>query len=147
MTAVAFLRRLFLTPEGALPPSDARTAIAAVLVMAARSDGTYEQGERAIIEDVLARRFGLGPAEAAALRGEGEAVEAEAVDLFQFTRAIKLAVPIEDRVALVEALWRVVLADGSRDPHEDALMRQLVDRLGLTARDSAEARQRVVGQV
>jgi hypothetical protein len=30
-----------------------------------------------------------------------------------------------------------------RDPHEDSLMRQIVDRLGLSPMDSALARQRV----
>jgi uncharacterized tellurite resistance protein B-like protein len=36
-----------------------------------------------------------------------------------------------------------VLADNFRDAHEDALMRQMADRLGLSERESALARQRV----
>jgi uncharacterized tellurite resistance protein B-like protein len=142
-----FLRRLLMsTGHTDLPPDDARTAIAAVLVMAARADARYEDGEKQVIDSVLGERFGLAADAASQLRAEGEAVEREAIDLYQFTRAIKTAVPFEERVAVIEALWRVVLADGARDPHEDALMRQMVDRLGLSEMDSALARQRVAGK-
>ncbi len=38
-------------------------------------------------------------------------------------------------------LWQVVLADGTRDQEEDALMRLLASLLGVNDRDSAIARQ------
>jgi uncharacterized tellurite resistance protein B-like protein len=139
-----FLARLLSTASHAnLPPEDARTAIATVLVMAARADGVYDAGERAVIDRILSERYNLTPDEAASLRIEGEAVEAEAIDVFQFTRAIKQVVPLEERTAIIEALWSVVLADNVRDPHEDALMRELAERLGLSPMESAQARQRV----
>lgn len=141
-----FIRRL-LSPgdQTRLPDQDARAAIAAVLVMAARADHHYDARERAMIDETLARRFRLGPAEARQLREEGEAAEAEAIDLFQFTKAIKRAIPHDDRMAILEELWGVVLADGMRDPHEDSLMRQMADRLGLSPMDLALARQKAAG--
>jgi len=145
-SAPGFLRRLLLsTGHTDLQPDDARAAIVGVLVMAARADGHYGADEQDVIDRVLAKRFSLAPDAARGLREEGESIEGEAIDLYQFTRSIKLAVPHDDRVAVIEELWRVVLADGQRDPHEDALMRQLVDRLGLSPMDSAKARQRVAG--
>jgi uncharacterized tellurite resistance protein B-like protein len=141
-----FLRRLLLsTGHDDLPPEDARLAIASVLVMAARADDHYDASEQAMIDRALMKRFKLDAAQARGLREEGEAAEAEAIDLFQFTRAIKAAIPIEDRVAILEELWTVILADGVRDPHEDSLMRQMADRLGLSDMDSALARRRVQG--
>ncbi|HEX5005488.1 MAG TPA: TerB family tellurite resistance protein [Hyphomonadaceae bacterium] len=141
-----FLRRL-LQPTGDtnLRPEDARASIAAVLVMAARADDHYDAREQAMIDDVLARRFGLTHEQARDLRKEGEGAEAEAIDLYQFTKAIKAAIPHDDRVAILEELWGVVLADGVRDPHEDSLMRQIGDRLGLSPMDLALARQKVAG--
>jgi uncharacterized tellurite resistance protein B-like protein len=139
-----FLKRLLLsTGHTDLQPDDARAAVAAVLVMAARADGHYDAKEQAMIDRVLAARFGLGPDQTRGLRGEGEAAEAEAVDLYQFTKSIKQAIPHDERVAILEELWGVILADGVRDPHEDSLMRQIADRLGLSGMDSALARQRV----
>jgi uncharacterized tellurite resistance protein B-like protein len=143
---LGFLRRLLLsTGHTNLQPEDARSAIAAVLVMAARADGHYDDREQAMIDEVLKRRFGLTPEQTKGLREDGEAAEAEAVDLYQFTKAIRETIPHEDRVAIIEELWRVILADGVRDPHEDSIMRQMTDRLGLSPMDSALARQKVAG--
>jgi uncharacterized tellurite resistance protein B-like protein len=133
------------TGHAELQPEDGRLAIASVLVMAARADGKYETSEEATIDRVLMTRFKLTAAQARSLREEGEVAEAEAVDIYQFTKAIKEAIPYDDRLAVVEELWGVILSDGVRDPFEDTLMRQIVDRLGLSPMDSALARQKVQG--
>ena len=109
----------------------------------ARADGEYAREEIARIDKLLSNRYGLGPFEAAQLRGEAEQLEAEAPDTVRFTRAIKDAVPYEDRASVVESLWEIVLADGVRDHEEDALMRLVAPMLGINDRDSALARQRV----
>ena len=70
-------------------------------------------------------------------------MEAEAPDTVRFTRAIKDAVPYEDRESVIEALWAVVLADGIRDHEEDAQLRLVANLLGVNDRDSNIARQRV----
>lgn len=134
-------RLLSATENEPVAEEDARAAIAAVLVMAARADDHYAEDEKEIIDSVLISRFKMTAEEAVKLREEGEAAEAESIDHYQFTRAIRQAVPHDDRVAIVEGLWRVVLADDRRDAHEDALMRQLVDRLGLAPMDSVRARR------
>ncbi len=141
------LKRLLNASESEpAAPEDARAAIAAVLVMAARADDHYADAEKAMIDQLLTARFKLTPEEALKLRAEGEEAEAESIDHYQFTRAIKQAVPHDERVAIVEGLWRVILADDSRDAHEDALMRQLVDRLGLDPVESALARRKVAAE-
>lgn len=134
----------FARPDDAapLPAEDARLALAALMVRAARADGAFDAGERAEIAAVLAERHGLDPAGAEALLAEAEAAEAAAPDTVRFTRLIKAAVPHEDRAAVIEAIWRVALADGRRDPAEDALLRQIAPLLGLADRDSAFARRR-----
>ena len=143
---LGFLRRLLMsTGHTELQPEDARLAVAAVLVMAARADGKYDDHEAAIIDRVLGKRFGLGADLARGLREQGEEAEGEAIDIYQFTKAIRTSIPIEDRIAIIEELWGVILSDGVRDPHEDTLMRQIVDRFGLSPMDSARARQKVQG--
>ena len=144
--AIEFFKRLLRASAPAeAQADDARAAIAAVLVMAARADGEYGSDERAVVDQVLMGRFGLNAAGAEALRAQGEDAELESIDIYQFTKTIRTAIAHDDRKAIIEALWAVVLADGSRDPNEDSLMRQLVDRLGLSPMDSALARQKVQG--
>jgi uncharacterized tellurite resistance protein B-like protein len=131
------------------PPSEAdeRTALAALLVEAAHADGTYDAEESARIARVLAARFGLSSAAAAALRAEGEAAQAAAVDLVRFTRAVKDAVAHEDRVGVIEAVWEVIYADGVREMHESALIRKLCGLLHIEDREAGLARQRVVARL
>jgi uncharacterized tellurite resistance protein B-like protein len=139
---IDILRRLLAPEPARLPEPDARLALAALLVRIARTDGLYAAEEVERIDRVLAQYHGLGPFEAAKLRTEAEDLEREAPDTVRFTRALKLAVAVEDRSRLMTALWSVALADGLRDAEEEQLMRMVANLLGLTDVDSATARQR-----
>lgn len=141
----ALLRRL-TAPAPNLPETEADLALAALLVRLARSDGDYSTAEVARIDRVLMQQHGLAAQDAAALRSQAEALEAEAPDTVRFTRALKDAVPLDERADVVQAMWSVALADGQRDEHEDQLMRLVANLLGLSDRDSALARQRAAQQ-
>ena len=134
---MSLLRTLFAPAPPRLAEPDARLALAALLVRVARSDGYYAATEIAHIDRILMQRHALPAGAAAALRTEAEALETEAPDTVRFTRALKAAVPVEDRTALVEALWVVALSDGSRDADEDRLLRLVSNLLGLTDVESA----------
>jgi len=138
-----FLKTLLQPAPPRLQVTDARRALAALLVRVARADGDYAPEEAQRIEKVLIERYALSPFEAAKLRGEAEVLEDEAPDTVRFTRAIKEAVPYEDRESVIEGLWSVVLADGVRDSDEDTLLRLVANLLGVNDRDSALARKRV----
>jgi uncharacterized tellurite resistance protein B-like protein len=125
-----------------LAADDARIAVAALLVIAAHADHDYADSERAMIERVLRDRYGLDAPTATRLREQGEAAEAASTDLYRFTSLIKQSIAHEERVSVLEALWRVILADAQREMHEEAMMRRVVDLLGLDAHDSVAARRR-----
>lgn len=137
------LRRMTAPEPRPLEDLDQRTALAALLVRIARSDGDYAAAEADRIDRILARRFDLTREQAPSVRAEAERLEAEAPDTHRFTQAIKDTVPFEAREGIVEALWEVALADGERDGEEDSLLRLLASLLGVSDRDSALARQRV----
>lgn len=126
-----------------LPEPDARLALGALLVRVARADEDYTDDERSHIDRILAGRYALSPFEAARLRAEAEILEQEAPDTVRFTRALKEAVPHEDRMSLMQAMWSVALADEDRDAREDALIRVTADLLGISDRDRALARHAV----
>ena len=141
-----FLKRLTQPEPAPMADNDARLALTALLVRVARSDNDYAMTERDLITRIAAQRYGLSESGAKALREEAEELEAQAPDTVRFTRAIKDAVPYEHRLGVIEALWQVVLADGSRSDEEDALLRLVSNLLGVTDTDSAMARQRVAGE-
>ncbi|MFE3838134.1 TerB family tellurite resistance protein [Pseudogemmobacter sonorensis] len=136
------LSRLLAPAPEPLAAPDSQLALAALLVRAARADGLYAAEEVERIDRVLMKRHALGPFEAAKLRVEAETLENEAPDTVRFTRALKEATPLEERDALLEALWSVVMADGLRDAQEDRLMRLVANLLGLSDVQNAQARQR-----
>lgn len=138
-----FLSRLIQPQPDILADDDARLALGALMVRIARTDGEYAHEEVEQIDHILAARYGLSATAALTLRKQCEELESEAPDTVRFTRAIKDAVAYEDREAVIEALWQVVLADGVRDHEEDAQLRLLANLLGVNDRDSNLARKRV----
>jgi len=138
-----FLKRLTQPEPDPLDDGDARLALTSLLVRIARSDGDYAPAERRQIEAVVTTRYVLDAQGTAELLTQAEALEEEAPDTVRFTRAIKEAVPYEERLGVIESLWSVVLADGVREQEEDALLRLISNLLGVNDIDSAQARQRV----
>ena len=126
------------TPEIAGNTDPTAVAVAALMVRLAHADGSFDEAERASIEAALDARFGDG----AALLAAGQAAEENALDNHQFTSLLKSAYAPEERGALLEDLWSVVLADEARDMNENALMRQFAALLYVPDREAAEARQR-----
>jgi len=137
------IRRMTAPAPQPLSDPDARLALGALLVRIARTDGSYDPSEKAQIDRTLMSRYGLTEAEAATLRADCEVLESEAPDTVRFTRAIKEAGVYDQRLSVIEALWRVVMADGVRDEHEDSMMRMTASLLGITDQDSNAARLRV----
>lgn len=137
------LKRLIGSDPAPLPETDARLALAALLVRIARSDGDYAAAEIDRIDRIIASRYDLTPDQARSVRIDAEQLETEAPDTVRFTRAIKNAVPYEDRKSVVAALWDVVLVDGIRDDDEDALLRLLANLLGVNDRDSNIIRKQI----
>ena len=140
------LSRLSGKPDAPATPEDAaddlQRAVAALFVEAARADENYEQGEKALIDKSLAAKFSLSLEEAAALRAKGEEAQSAATDIQRFTRRAK-ELSKEEKVALIEGLWEVILSDGERDSFEDTLMRRICGLIYVDDRVSGEARQRV----
>ncbi|MEM7526492.1 MAG: TerB family tellurite resistance protein [Pseudomonadota bacterium] len=130
-----------------LDAADARDAMAVILVHAARADGAYEVAERDDIDRILAARYRLTPFEAGALRRQAEEGEASAAGLQRFTSALKHAVPFEERVGIIEAVWELAYADGVRSAEESALVRKLCGLLYVEDRDAGLARQRVAARL
>lgn len=137
-----FIRSLTAPDPAPLGETDARLALTALLVRLARADGDYAKIEISTIDHVISERYGLSAQDAQLVRADAETLEEEAPDTVRFTRAIKEAVPYEDRESVIEAMWKVGLADGSRDQLEDRLVRLVAPMLGVNDRDSARARQR-----
>jgi len=122
------------------------TAVAVLLVEAARMDSTFGMDERKVIETLLAQRFRLSAPEVAALLARAETTVADTTQYFPFTHHINQQMTEAEKSEVIEMLWRVAYADGELDPHEDALIRQIAGLIHVTDRERAFARQRALEQ-
>lgn len=141
------LAALFRKPQqDAAPAQDVPLAVAVLLVEAARVDEIYDVREQSIIDAALTSKFGLDAAQAAALRARAETAQAEANDLHRYTRLAK-TMSADEKLRFIEAMWRIALSDGARDPYEDALIRRLCGLIYVSDQESGAARRRVENEL
>ena len=122
-------------------------AAAALMVEAAELDGSFDSDERAAIEAVVCRHFGLSGAEAGELIAAAKDVQDGANDLLGFTRALKDAYPPDERVEIIEMLWEVVYADGELHEYEANLLRRIGGLIYVSDRERGAARKRVLARL
>jgi uncharacterized tellurite resistance protein B-like protein len=121
-----------------------QTAVAVLLVEAARMDDEFGAQERAAIEKLLASKFGLGPAATHELVALAETTAERSNQLHPFTRMAVERMDPQQRIRLVEMLWEVAYADGVLDPQEDVLLRRVAGLIYVSDADRVAARQRVL---
>ena len=122
------------------------SAIAAILVRAAKTDNEYTESEKKLIDHLLANNLNISQEDARLLRLQGQELEMEINDNVQLTRIIKQDIPYEDRHQLIEQLWSIVLDDNNRTPEENKLMRVITHLLGISDVNSAKARSKVLNK-
>ena len=71
--------------------------------------------------------------EASQLAAKAKLVQAESVDFFRFTNALKGSMSIEEREGLVEDLWEIVYADGELHEFEDNLVWRMAELLNISS--------------
>jgi uncharacterized tellurite resistance protein B-like protein len=121
-----------------LPEADARHAMGALMVRAAKADNTYLFEEIQVIDRVLAGRYGLNPIEAAKMRAACQKLESQMPDTSEMTGILKNAISSDEKEATLSALWAVVYADGVKHAEEDALLHQIEDVLGISPERAKE---------
>jgi uncharacterized tellurite resistance protein B-like protein len=122
--------------ESAADPEERQQlALAALLVEMARADFDESHDERIEITRLLASYFDLNEAESSALLARAAKAMDEAVCLFDFTRALHESMSYEQKLGVVELLWKVVLADGRLDKYEDYLMGKIGELLYVSRGD------------
>jgi uncharacterized tellurite resistance protein B-like protein len=134
------LKNFFRQKTPAEKPMDPQVAAAALLVEAALSDGVYVNIESDMIAEILLEAFKFDADKADAVLAEGEALAEEAVGAHQFTKHVK-KLPVEERISIIEGLYRVALADGEKSDIEDAYIRHVASLLHIDDISRAQARQ------
>lgn len=126
----------------ALPDPDAELALGALLVRVAKSDRGYQVEEISLIDRILARLYQHNALEAAKVRATCEKLHSAAPETDTFGRLIRETTGLEERLAALDALWEVVLADGNEGEGEIRIVEDARKAMGLSVLDSDRAHER-----
>ncbi len=147
LTRIKTFFELHLMPGGADTEEEAahrlRLAVAALLLEMTRMDEQVRPEECARVEAGIADQFDLTPEESRELIELAEAERMDATDYFQFTSLINQHYGQEERVRLVEHLWRIAFADKVIHHYEEHLVRKVADLLHVPHGAFIAAKHRV----
>ena len=145
------LKRLFSkVPEGTIQEAqrkteyDVRVAVCALLVEMARQDETFSPQEMETIISILQEKYDLDPEHAEALMAEAQRELDDSVDLWQFSYLINENYSEEEKLEIIETLWRIVFIDGKMDRYEHYLMKKLKNLLRLSDNQLIDAKLKVL---
>ncbi|MDA7964282.1 TerB family tellurite resistance protein [Ruegeria sp.] len=138
-----FFQALRPPQHTALPDPDAELALGALMVRVAQADRDYKLEEISLIDRILARLYQHNAIEAAKVRATCEKLHAAAPETDTFGKLIRETTDLQERLAALDALWEVVLADGVSDEGEIKIVEEARAAMGLSYNDSQAARERV----
>lgn len=146
---ISSLKKIFGTDE---PPvtrmletrEPREIATAALLLELARSDFSESAQEVDAIRHLLQRRFDLQDAALDELINNATRRADTSVSLHEFTHRLNRELPEEDKLEIVEMLWRVSHADGRIDKHEEHLIRRIAGLLHITDSERVRMKLKVV---
>ena len=123
---------------------DIRVATCALFVEIARIDNEFSDAEMETILSILKDTYGLSQEHADALIAEAERELEKSVDLWQFSNLINENYSTEEKIEIIETLWRIVYVDGKMDEHEHYLMGKLQNLLRLDHNQLITAKLKVL---
>lgn len=127
--------------------TDVRRAVCALLLEIANIDDRFTEEERGRIVAVLKSKYGLSRQDANALIAASRQALKESTDLWQFAQLINEQRSTEEKIRIMETLWRVIYADGKLDQHEDYLIHKLSTLLRLDHQQMIEAKLKVLAEI
>ena len=115
--------------------------IGALLINVAKVDENYSEQEKRIIKKTLLE-LGLTKIDLNDVFEKSEEVEKNSNQILEFTKEIKNK--DEDfKIKIIEALWKIIYADGVSDMYEMSLMRRLTGLIYLDSKIVGDIKDKI----
>ena len=122
-----------------------RMAAAILFVEVMHADHQVDKRERQLVKRALLESFSLSKQDAEELLQQAEDRVKDVTSLHEFTSLLHSRLNNEEKVMLIEQIWRIILADDNVDSHEEHLVRRIADLLYVSHRDYIRAKLSAVG--
>ena len=121
-------------------------AYASLLVEVIKSDDKFDDRERAKLLDVLSKKLKIRDDELQNFAELAKQKSDESTSLYEFTREINDKYEYDEKVKLIEDLWRIAYSDGQLDKYEDYVIRKIADLIYVTHSDFIKSKLSVKNQ-
>lgn len=118
-------------------------ATAALLFELMKTDSHIDQRETATLATVLQQTFKLDEKELEKIIALAEQESHQSTSLYEFTSLVNEGYSYEQRVRLLENLWRVAFADANVDRYEEHLIRKIADLIYVNHSDFIRTKLKV----
>jgi len=116
--------------------------VACLLIHTAKIDENYTSKEREIIKKTVKKLFpDIDNLDEVITKAEQK--ENDSNHIQEFTRDVK-SLSMENKILIIETLWRIILSDGKSDIYENNLMRRLAGLLYLDDKIIGETKIKIL---
>ena len=140
-----FFERFESTPHPRAEVDQLRLGIACLVQEARRVDLDHDAREHPAAIEALILMFGIERGEAEALLEQAREKAQHLTSYYPIVSVIKRDLSPEERILLIEVLWRVVYADDALHGHEDHFVRKIAHLLDVPNTQVMLARARARG--
>ena len=123
---------------------DVSIATCALFLEMAKTDGEFSDSEQESIIAILRKDYDLSEECAAELLDASNEELKRSIDLWQFTNRINENYSTEEKIRIVEMIWKIAYADGILDKHEDYLVHKLANLFRLTHKQLIDVKLKVI---
>jgi uncharacterized tellurite resistance protein B-like protein len=118
-------------------------ASAALMIELLKTDRHIDERETALLSEILQKTFALDPQDLAEIITLAEEEARQAVSLYEFTSLVNESYQYEDKVRLIENLWRLAMADDHLDKYEEQMIRKTADLIYVSHSDFIRTKLKV----
>ena len=125
--------------------SKLNNACAALLVEIAFADKEFDETEKTSLKLTLMETYAIEEADIDEIIKDAENTVAESTSLYGYTRIVNDEFEYDDKLSLLNNLWKVAYADGNLDKYEEHLIRKISDLIHISHSDYINIKLEVRG--
>ena len=100
-------------------------SISALLIQTAAYDGVFDDIEKEKIKSLLKKYFDLTDEKLEELFSLSLIINDDSNDIQQFTRKLNENLDYEEKLEIIEMMWKIIIVDGRIDDYENSLIRKI----------------------
>ena len=119
--------------------------VAALLIHAAKIDENFSKSEETIIKQALLQ-IGANDENLEKIFLDGKKIEENSNQILEFTKEVK-NMEENDKIKIVETLWRIIYSNKEADIYETSLMRRIGGLLYIDSKLMGDIKERIKNKI